>query len=510
MSDVVKGADYGNEKMVSDPITTDPITTRDALRRGPSKMYLSYRDLLLVVAYILMLLILMALYSSPGGGLDIAKSSIYLALAALAVTLHLARQRTDNWLRPDVIFLVGFLIVHYQWLVMALVTDILPERTNYLFPMQAHVTYGAWLSTIALISWLAGFAFANPDRCIKLDRVVNGPRKVLLIAVTVFLAFVTTVDAGYFTAELYRTVQVDLFQTVGGIAAYLLSITEILTLILLSLFFYSRIVNRIGIARGNPPMGRAMSFWGSQKYVVIFYFLAYLSAFFLAGERGQLIQLLIALGVVYAINFRSIRLSELVVIGSLAALVFTGIGVARSLDEALTLEHLIGATGLWALTVNLANSSITLYQGIDLVHSGNGYFYGELWMSQILGIVPFLQSIFLALTSWDSENINSATKITAYILGPNPHTGFGTSFVIDIYLNFAVPGILFFSFLYGYVCKVASQWIHGTSGFSRFFVAVAFVSLMFYVSRSSLLIQLRPVVWGLVIILLLVSTRRQK
>ncbi|NBQ67476.1 MAG: O-antigen polysaccharide polymerase Wzy [Nitrosomonadaceae bacterium] len=468
-----------------------------------------YRDLWFVIVYVVMLAALAALPSSPGDGLDLIKCPIYLAIAVSAVTVHLTGQRSNNWLRPDILFLVGFFVVHYQWLTMALVSGLFPENTNFLFPMEAHATYGAWLSTIALISWLSGYAVANPDSHIRIERIANN-QMILNIAIVVLVAFAVTVGPSYFTAELYRTVQMNFFQTVSGVAAYLLTITEIFTLILVSLFFYPRIINRLNIVQNDASLALVRSFEGISKQMLMFYFGAYILVFLLAAERGQVIQILSAIGVVYAMNFRSVRLIELVMLIGLAALVFTGIGIARSIEEELTLALIFNDAGYWSLTRNMANSSITLYQGIDLVHSGKGFFYGQLWLSQILGLVPFLQSTFLAFTSLKLEDINSATQITAYILGSNPHTGFGTSFVIDIYLNFGVPGILFFSFLYGYICKVVLTWVTGTSGFVRFFVAIAFVSLLFYVSRSSLFIQLRTVVWGVVIIMLFVSIRRQR
>ncbi len=50
--------------------------------------------------------------------------------------------------------------------------------------------------------------------------------------------------------------------------------------------------------------------------------------------------------------------------------------------------------------------------------------------------------------------------------------------------------------------------MRGEHGFMRYFVAVAFGSFMIYMARSSLLFQLKPVLWGLAFAYLLVRVHR--
>lgn len=461
------------------------------------------------IIYSVMLAALVALPSSPGSGLDSNRCLFYLSIVFSSVIIHLVKHRSDNWLRPDVVFLLGFLIVHYQWLLMILVSGVFPELRAFVISMEAHATYGAWISTIALISWLAGYAITYHPKDIEIDRLKN-KSVMLYLTIAFFVGFVVSVESGYFTAELYRTVQVDFTQTVTGISAYFLTINGIFSLILLSIFFYPRIVERLKMAEKDLSLTQGQGFKRGEILVLISYFSLYIIAFLIAGERGQIIQIISAISMIYAVNYRPIRFFEFALLAGLAAVSFTIIGIARALEGSFSADLIFGNFGFWAVTQNLAQSSITLYQGIDLIHTENRLFFGQLWLSQVMGLVPFLQSGFLALTGWGLETISSASLITDYITGPNLHTGFGTSFVIDTYMNFGIPGIIVFSFLYGYVCKIVSAWLTGTSGFPRFFVSVAFVSLLFYVSRSSLLIQLQPVVWGLLFIMLFVPIRRRR
>jgi oligosaccharide repeat unit polymerase len=474
----------------------------EALPKDTMSIARRYRDLRRATIFGLLLVVLLMFHSSPGSGLDPFRCAIYLLATVAAAVTHLVEQESKNWFRMDTLFLLGFFIVHYQQLTMALVSGLTPESTRFILPMQDHATYGAWLSAIALVSWLIGFAAANPETKPRADAVANG-HWVLAMSCAGFAAFALFVDSGYFTAELYRTVQENFYQTVSGVSSYLLTMTEILTIILLALFFYPPVANSTRFAQASY-IRVGPTFSRSTKPIVALYLAVYVVAFVMAGERGQVIQVLSAVGLVYATNIRAVRFHEFLLLAVLAAFVFTAIGIIRgvSLADALGGGHYLDA-GYWALTQNLAGSSITLYQGIDLVHSREAFYWGQLWLSQLLGLVPFLQSAFLSMTGWALDDISSASQITGYILGNDRHTGYGTSFVVDMYMNFGVPGILVFSFLYGWICKHASEWLNGNAGFPKFVIAVAFGSLLFYVTRSSILFQLRPVVWGLLIALLL-------
>lgn len=460
---------------------------------------LRYRDLRYLVGYLGMLGVLVAFSSRPFSGLDPASSSVYLAVAVAAVALHLFQNRTANWLRPDTIFLLGFVIVHYQWLIVALISESLPARTSFIRPLEAHASYGAWLSTISLVAWSAGYAIANPrDRVIV--QTIRKIRSAILFGVAIFAAFAIASGASYFTADLYRTVQEDFYQTVTGPAGYLYTLSDIFTFVLVAVYFYPGIVARTFNHDARLPLVMHRSLGTGDRVLLVTYFFVYCLAFIMAGERGNVIQLLSATGVVYAVNFRPVRPIEFFLVAAAAAAIFTSVGIVRSAGELASADLGLGEYGLWALTRNLANSSITLYQGIDLVHSGGGYYLGQLWLSQIAGLVPFLQGALLSLTGWEIADVSSSALLTKYIVGANPHTGFGTSFVIDVYLNFGVPGVFLFSFLFGGLVKVVSVWIGGRAGFGRFYTAVVVVGLLFYITRSSLLFPLRIVVWGLLII----------
>ena len=468
----------------------------------------SYARVRILTSYSLCLAALLLLPAQSGTGIEVFRCTTYLSIAVIATGLHLSSKISGkNWLRPDVVFLAGFYIVHFQWLAMYLLSGLLPSSSVFLNPLEKHITYATWLSTISLLAWLLGFTAFQPRQSkLRIELALN-IELVFAASVAALVLFIAFVGPAYFRGDIYKNLQTNFYQTVSGPSAYIFTLLEILVIVLLALYFYPLI-----IAKKSGTSVDSGTFSGTNpsklKICMIAFYLTYLFLFLWSGERGPAIQITSVVGVILATHFRPVKLSELVGLGFIGAFFITSIGLIRSQSWNSGSQILAGEYGGWGVTSNLANSSITLYQGIELQVTEGQYYFGQLWISQILGIVPFLQSIFLSLTGWGIETVNSATKITHFMLGSNPHTGFGTSFVIDIYLNFGVPGLFFVSTLFGSLCKLVNFWILGDSGFIRFFAAVCLVSLMFYLSRSSILVPLRPIAWGIILILLLVRIRR--
>lgn len=461
----------------------------------------------LPLVYLALLLAVLLLPATPFAGLQGEHSTFYLTVAALAVSLHFLRHRSANWLRPDTLFLVGFVIVHFQWVAMLIMSDLTPASIDLLGPIEKHAAYGTWLSTLGLLAWLIGYSLGRPAGRASVDRVSNS-HLMLAVTATIFLAFAVLAGPSYFTAELYKNLQFNLYQTVTGGAAYLLTLAEICTLIVIALFFYPGLAAHRAASKPSDSTPTSMIYPPKHRRLFLLYGIVYIAAFTAAAERGNVLQVLSAAGVIYAVNYRPVKFSELIIIGLVVALAFTAIGIIRSLDQGFSPDLIFGEFGLWGLTSNLAGSSITLYQGIDMVHSGAGYQLGQLWLSQLLGLIPFLQSAFLSVSGMSISDISASAQITEYILGPNPHTGFGTSLVIDIYLNFGAPGVLIVCLWFGHFVRLVSSWIEGSYGFSKFFVGATLVSLLLYLSRSSILFPLRTVVWGLVVIGIVLTVRR--
>src|SRR5690625_1576511 len=86
----------------------------------------------------------------------------FLFLSLMIVHLLLEKSKfKGNWFRIDVIFLLGFLIVHFQWPIMYSFSEITPENISRVWVDERYVNYGVWLSLVGGLSWFLGYNFIN-------------------------------------------------------------------------------------------------------------------------------------------------------------------------------------------------------------------------------------------------------------------------------------------------------------------------------------------------------------
>lgn len=476
---------------------------------GPQRRsYISKTHLWRVLAQSVFLLLLIANSSSPAQGIVIDKIWFYIAISFFALVVHFGlHERKSNWFRLDVLYLASFVVVNFQWALMYVLSGLMPSAGFFFEALGQNLTYATWLSALSMVSWMFGWACTKYSTLlVRQDRVSNG-QPLLLAAFLCLIAFVLVADASYFSGEIYQTRQIHLTQSISGVGAYLINIVECLTVLAVGTFLY------IGTTHSSDKPWRDFSssvrkIGRTEKAIITSYCMVFSFIFYLAGERGQLVQMLIVLGVGYTMFIRPIGLYQMVVSIFITAIVFSFIALSRSALGAVEVMQAFGEFGIWSVSTNLAQSAITLYEGINVVQNNGGYFYGQLWISQILGVIPFLQSLFVSLTGLSTDELNSANKIAQHILGDIRHTGFGTSFVADIYMNFGVPGLIVISALFGCFLKKMANWISGRHGYEKFIIALVVFSLVIYIPRSSIMFLLRPVIWTWILGFLLMRVKR--
>jgi oligosaccharide repeat unit polymerase len=444
----------------------------------------------------------LVLFSLPflAEGLDHRVVTSMSIIAATGVLFHLSANAQKNWLRIDTVFIVGFIVVNFQWPIMASVFGLVPKYGFQSASLYRSGNYAISIATAALISWMIGYSFKpNPLSKPLLDSV---QRPLILAAAFAgsIAAFSYFAGAAFFSRNIYTTVNRDLYLTVGGIGGYLFVIVEILALITLSVILYNRMI--------LPSIISNKKFLSSSLTLALsVLIITYCLVFLVGGERGQIVTIVLGAGLAIAARVRPVRHWEFSLLALLGFLVFSALGILRT-GQGFASIGLMGEFGLWGVSSNLAQSIVTLTQAVIIVDGRPGFFFGQLWISQILGLIPFLQSLFLSVTGLTIFDISSAMLITKHTFGNSQTSGLGTSFVADIYLNFGVPGVVVLSGVFGAVSARMTNWLHGDNGFMQYFTAVSFASLILYVARSSILYQAKPIIWGLLIIVVLVGIRR--
>ena len=454
-----------------------------------------------VVPLSILLCVSIGIWSRLGDGLDPAVVLTMTGIAVSGVAIHLFFSPQKNWLRLDTIFILGFLIVNFQWPLMYAVTNYVPIYSFQANSIERAGSVAVALATMSLLAWLIGYRIF-PAKYFKprLD-IISGSQKIIGAFVLAIVGFAYFAGSSFFDRSIYTTASTDLYLTVSGIGSYFLIVVEIVAILALSYLLYQRLV-----MPRNGPRVRAGATISANAILVLLLFV-YCAIFLIGGDRGQIVTILVGGALALAARVRAVRLWEFIALACAGFIAFSIIGVVRSSLDVSSIEF-ASRFGYWEISTNLAQSVVTLTQAVTIIDNRGDLFFGSLWLSQLIGLIPFTQGIFLSITGLSIFDISSAMHITRYTFGNNIHTGLGTSFVADLYMNFGVPGTVLLSAMYGAICMKMATWLRGDHGFLCYFTAIAFGSLILYISRSSMLFQLKPILWGIGILILLVTVRR--
>lgn len=452
---------------------------------------------------VILLLILLNIQPDLNSPMDVDQLYIYCFLFLGMVCYHMIiySKLYRNWFRMDVLFLIGFGIVHFQWPIMLALSGIAPDLTSRVWVDENYVNYGTWLSTIGACSWLLGFSVINTTKKTESEnwRISYGP--LLIFTIFLFVLFLFTVDVSFFQGGQYKPGGGN--NSSEGAAIYIRLILSCSIIILTALVL---------IANKDKYSDNIIRWFFQLDTRFIFLFFSYILVFLLVGDRGGPISLVITACIVVGTVIRPIKFGELVVTTFSGAILLTLVSLGRG--EAFGLGIFNAGAQKFELvsgydpTLELANSVRTLYRALIEVPAREDFFYGRLWMGNLLAPIPFLQSIYINLTGVPKHELGSAAYITFLTYGKDPSSGEGSTIVADIYLNFSTFGVSFFLVLLGAFFKIATNNLLTLRKFNWIIVVAILASISLYLSRSELLIMLRPIVWGWMLVLLFVKKNK--
>ena len=464
------------------------------------------RQQFLLLTYLVAIAILTVAAPSATTEAVNAKEIILPFIIAVTVcVIHLFYTSEANWFRIDTLFLLSFMIVNFQWPAMLLFDNIMPgydeaygADIDLVWRFEAYANFASWVSALGLAAWAAGYSFVRDRRPRVAShspglsrwpavRVLGLPANRIL-AFGLLVLFVMLAGEDYLAGAANREVQENLYGTISGLGAYVHLVLYTAMFVLIGTEFFSLIGRRrSGEVVGLSSFTRNFGFLLAAAYVAVFYF---------AGERGEMIRVLVLFGILYGMHFRALRFWEFLSLIAIGSLIFTIMGYTRIHGFTEVDGFLANIINPWTATVNLANSSVCLFVAIELVGLRGAYYWGQLFVGEIVSVVPLMQSTISSTFGVSIVDLSSAYTFAVYLYGPNPTNGAGTSIVADTYANFGPVGVVVALFLYGVVCKTMTSILREASSLRSFAAAAAFGSLAFYAGRSSLFIQLQPAVWG--------------
>jgi hypothetical protein len=414
--------------------------------------------------------------------------------------MHFFVNDNANWLRLDFFFILGFTIVHLQWPMMYAFSNMMPENYFIIFPDDRIVNYATWLSALGGISFLMGFHLLKErKRKSKIVLPTMNNNGLLYLSLSSLILFLVFAGSNYFSGGVYKDA--------GGTAE-----GEGISKYMAILFNVSIIANSAIIIyqSKNNYNGNLLSWFLRLDKIYLGIVISYILISLSVGDRGGPLSIILTILILIGSFVRKFRFVEVFLVLIVGATLMTIIGLGRNQASGIDIVT-AGSANLeqstnYDFTMELANSFRTLNTTLSYVPDDYNYFFGSLWIADILAPIPFAQSAFVKATGVNSNKMNSSRFITYLVYGNKPSSGEGTSLIADIYINFGNYGVGLFMLFLGFFFKKLTLELANPSNFQWVLIASIIGGISFYYSRSSYFMNLRDIFWALLFFKILVKT----
>lgn len=430
-----------------------------------------------------LVIIVWAVKPEMSASLNIEYIKFLCIVTFISLIFHFVSNFERNYFRIDVIFIIGFMIVHFQWAIMLSFSSITPLYLTFNIVDHNVINFGVWLSSLGLISWLFGYNITNPKTAEFTISTIKFPTRVIYFGWLFFLLFLVASGQHFLSGALYKG-----GGEVTGIANYLRIISNALAMLIIIYSFLDR-----------ENLNKSNRFFGIGYHQFIFV-TCFVFIFLYAGDRGAAISAACLFLFVYGTWVRPITLKWLVFLIITGAIILTIVGINRSGEDGISdFFDTLAVSNLYQITQELSNSARVLYIAIEDINNGSDYHYGGLWVSKILSLFPFAQSVYLEFVEHRDHAFGTGQYITYLRYGPFSTSGEGSTLITDIFLNFGYVGVVIFMGLFGGVIKSVYSVMKQKGNLSIIIVACIFASYALYQGRAGLFDTLRDVVWTLFI-----------
>ncbi len=447
------------------------------------------------IQIIYLILVALMMPSRVGAFDHLRVTGILVVVAASILTEWLLYSDSKNVFRLDVLFVFGFIIVHFQWPLMFL-SDV-KIRHLRIESFIDSVSYGTWLSALGLIAWFIGWGSFKFEKKRKFRILSVEYEKLKWAFYMCFALFLLFAGKDYLTGAVYRGDSDS--AAASGLGAYFQLLLGFV--VITAIAFYLPVA-----AAKIRKHGR----WWQEIDILLLIVLGLYTLMFLAvGDRGGAIEVACALMLIYGMLVHPITKKQFCVLAIVGALVLTIIGLGRSsgsksgdknmLSDGVEKLETMDTNSAYILTLELANSSTCLYAAIDNVPTQHSFFYGKLWRGNLLAVVPLSQQIVGGFFEMKPDEMGSGGYITYLFYGDESVVGAGSSIIADLYLNWGEVGVVVFMFGLGVLYKRIHQGVVNRESLMWVVAAGALATVAFYAGRGGYLIFLRPVIWSLVI-----------
>jgi oligosaccharide repeat unit polymerase len=431
----------------------------------------------------------------------------FVALISFSLKKEKFKSLADTKLKFSTLFLLGFLIVHFQGY-LDLFLGFLDENFQLFWVNKNNILKSLLYCSLALNGFLVGHSLykSKQPRSIDSRELHNSVKPLKLINLILFVFFLSQIDSTFLDSSLYG--RREMSPMLGYSTLFFETSFIALTV---------HIIRNTVISQQKVFLKKYIQQFGYSFYL----FLAYLICILFSGDRGPIIYLSLTFAFGYILTAR-IKISTLqFYIYFFAVSIFVSlIGIIRrfsmhnsAIESIMTADYYnrYYPNSIIPFTKELAGSIRTVHIAIDSVPEKYNYFYGFFNFQNFSLIIPGFNGFINSALGTDLEYMTSARFLTFLDLGRNATWGIGTSSVADLYLDFGVVGLTILFLIFGYFSRKIEVNVFVYSSFKviPLILYVLYFGFSIYISRSNLFVPLVKLPYVLCFYYLGIATNRK-
>ncbi|MDR4484157.1 MAG: O-antigen polymerase [Nitrospirales bacterium] len=466
---------------------------------------ISVRNIYISSSSIFFFIVSLSLFMAIGEGYDPFSVKMLAAFAVLLIIHQGATRykmsREANWVQIDIMFLLMFFFVHFwHWIAVQYGFASGMEKSTAHF---GRVNYAVGLALLGMAAFLLGFNLMSAIY----QRPFNSASSQHQWEKFGFIMFytgtaLTVLYAVYFGANAFEGNYTG--SEVGGLATR-------------SIYMLQGILLKIGILILLIASADEKRFIPKCR-VPLFILACILAMFLVLGDRSEFLYTLAVVLFAYTRYYKKIPLAILAMGFVAFAFIMSAVQMARTEEtrSLSTIYEVVSSNSNEISSIQGLNgisaSGGVLLGAVNAVPKHHAYFFGDLKMIELLGIIPYGRALFL-----DSAPIGqfgtSSEFLTWFILGPNSKSGTGTTIIADLYVDFGPVGVAVGLLMLGCITSYLHIKVNQMNTLEYGVIFCYFAGLMVLLPRYNFLMIIRGLIWPALFLWLInklfMSSRRE-
>tara|TARA_B100000795_G_scaffold115302_1_gene85630 strand:- start:5653 stop:7002 length:1350 start_codon:yes stop_codon:yes gene_type:complete len=419
---------------------------------------------------------------------------VIIAFFNIIVFFKLQYQTIKSFISIELFFVIGFIIVHFQIPFLASI-GIEPVRPDLIWINKRVVNFATWLSVMSLLIWFLGniISLNRPLKKVFIKRYKVNDSFILGLASASLILFIAIVGNEFLSGNYNG----NLNWNEGANYIFLILKT---TLYLAIIYAFMNLTKKKSSIKTN-------FFLLYNNKILTVTIVIFLLVFFLAGDRGPIIQVSLLIIACYSYFVKRVKFRYLSLIFIFGGAIMILLSLGRSSNLSINEKNILTrgydnykySDISFNPTNELATSNRILYRAINEVPDKHPYLNGLTFGMAIANTFPFVSSSILSYTSLPDMYRSSSAFFTFIGQGANNSWGEGSEILGDIYINFGTIGVLVIIFIFGYFIGFITKNIFFSN--NPFYLIIFFLIFIesVYINRSHVLAPIKIIFYALLL-----------